>query len=90
MKETEGKQAVILEAANVPIRAAFITEQKVDADAAYQRLSITRDTLKQYKAAINATNTAGISDELKSLYAEVESTMKLIELSEQKLILQGE
>ena len=68
---------------------SFIEGQGVDADAAYQRLAITRKMLKEYKAAINATNTVDVAGELKSLYLKLESTMNLIALEEQMLINQG-
>lgn len=68
---------------------SFIEGQGVDADAAYQRLAITRKTLAEYKAAINATNTVDVVGELKELYLELESTMNLIALQEQMLINQG-
>ena len=71
------------------VKASFIEGQGVDADAAYQRLAITRQTLKEYKAAINATNTVDVAGEHLELYAEVENLMKLIDLKEQALILQG-
>ena len=67
----------------------FIERQGVDADAAYQRLAITRKTLAEYKAAINATNTVDVVGELKNLYLKLESTMNLIALEEQMLINQG-
>ena len=70
-------------------KPAFIEGQGVDADAAYQRLAITRKTLKEYKAAINATNTVDVVGELKSLYSDLETTMNLIILQEQLLINQG-
>lgn len=68
---------------------SFIEGQGVDADAAYQRLAITRKTLAEYKAAINATNTVDVASELKLLYGDIESTMKLIILQEMMLINQG-
>lgn len=68
---------------------SFIEGQGVDADAAYQRLAITRKTLAEYKAAINATNTVDVASELKLLYGDIESTMKLIILQEMMLITQG-
>ena len=68
---------------------SFIEGQGVDADAAYQRLAVTRKTLAEYKAAINATNTVDVVGELKSLYADIEATMNLIILQEQMLINQG-
>ena len=70
-------------------KPAFIEGQGVDADAAYQRLAITRNTLAEYKAAINATNTVDVVGELYNLYADIERTMNLIALQEQMLINQG-
>ena len=74
---------------NVNEMPSFIEGQGVDADAAYQRLAITRKTLAEYKAAINATNTVDVVGELKSLYSDLEATMNLIILQEQMLINQG-
>lgn len=68
---------------------AFVEKQGIDADAAYQRLAITRNTLAEYKAAINATNTVDVVGELYNLYADIERTMNLIMLQEQMLINQG-
>ena len=68
---------------------AFVEKQGIDADAAYQRLAITRNTLAEYKAAINATNTVDVVGEHKVLYTDIESTMNLIILQEQMLINQG-
>lgn len=68
---------------------SFIEGQGVDANAAYQRLAITRKTLAEYKAAINATNTVDVVGELKTLYTNIENTMQLICLQEQMLINQG-
>lgn len=70
-------------------RSLFIERQAVDADAAYQRLAITRKTLEEYKAAINATNTVDVVGEHKVLYTDIESTMQMICLQEQMLINQG-
>lgn len=70
-------------------KASFIEGQGVDADAAYQRLAITRKTLAEYKAAINATNTVDVVGEHLNLYAELANIMKLIDLQEQMLINQG-
>ena len=67
---------------------SFIEGQGVDADAAYQRLAITRKMLKEYKAAINATNTVDVVGEHKDLYADVETSLKLIALKEERLIHQ--
>ena len=68
---------------------AFVKKQGVDADAAYQRLAITRKTLAEYKEAVNATNTVDVVGELYNLYADIERTMNLIILQEQMLINQG-
>lgn len=73
----------------IPEEFALIKKQGVDADAAYQRLAITRKTLAEYKAAINATNTVDVVGELYNLYADIERTMNLIALQEQMLINQG-
>ena len=67
---------------------SFIEGQGVDADAAYQRLAITRKMLAEYKAAINATNTVDVVGEHKDLYADVETSLKLIALKEERLIHQ--
>ena len=68
---------------------SFIEGQGVDADAAYQRLAITRKMLKEYKAAINATNTVDVVGEHKDLYADIETSLKLIALKEERLIHQS-
>ena len=73
----------------VPEVFAFVEKQGVDANAAYQRLAITRKMLAEYKAAINATNTVDVVGELYNLYADIERTMNLIALQEQMLINQG-
>lgn len=70
-------------------KPSFIERQGVDANAAYERLAITRRTLKEYRAAINATNTVDVAGEHLKLYAEVEKLMVLIALEEQMLINQG-
>ena len=70
--------------------SGFFTERKADADAAYQRLALTRKTLKMYQREINNTNTVDIVGELKDLYIDLEKTMKMIILIEQQLILEGE
>ena len=75
--------------ANIP-GSTFFSPQKVDADAAYQRLSITRKALKMYQREINNTNTVDVVGELRSLYIDLETTMKLIMLAEQQLIHEGE
>ena len=68
----------------------FIKNQKADADAAYKRLAIIRKHLKEMEAEINATNIVDICGEHLHLYEELRSTMKLICLQEQQLILMGE
>ena len=68
----------------------FFITQKADADAAYQRLTITRKALKMYQREINDTNTSDIVGELKDLYIELEKVMKLIVIAEQQLIFDGE
>lgn len=70
--------------------SSFFDNQKADADAAYQRLALTRKTLKMYQREINDTNTVDIVGELKDLYIDLEKTMKMIILIEQQLILEGE
>lgn len=71
-------------------KRSFVSNQKVDADAAYQRLKATRKTLASYSRKINETNTVDIVGEHKALYEELEMTMKLIILAEQSLIDEGE
>ena len=70
--------------------SSFFDNHKADADAAYQRLALTRKTLKMYQREINDTNTVDIVGELKDLYIDLEKTMKMIILIEQQLILEGE
>lgn len=86
VKETMEKAVI-----DTPVSSpSFIEGQKIDAGAAFQRLTITRRMLSDFKAAINATNTVDIAGEHKQLYSEVEATLKLIVLLEQQLIAQGE
>ena len=80
----------VKEAMNTVAGSGFFTEQKTDADSAYQRLAITRKALKMYQREINDTNTSDIVGELKDLYIELEKTMKLIMIAEQQLIFDGE
>ena len=80
----------VKEAMNTTVGSDFFTEQKTDADAAYQRLAITRNALKMYQREINDTNTSDIVGELKDLYIDLEKTMKLIMIAEQQLIFDGE
>ena len=61
MKETERTER------SVYIGEHFVKVQSVDTDAAYQRLAITRKMLKEYKAAINATNTVDVVGEHKEI-----------------------
>lgn len=72
------------------MKNTFIENQKVDADAAYERLSITRKTLKNFKRAINDTNTVDVAGELKLLYMQAENTLLQICTHEELLISQGE
>ena len=80
----------VKEAMNTTVGSEFFTAKKVDADAAYQRLAITRKALKMYQRDINDTNTSDIVGELKDLYINLEKTMKLIIIAEQQLIFDGE
>ena len=80
----------VKEAMNTVVGSGFFTEQKTDADSAYQRLAITRKALKMYQREINDTNTSDVVGELKDLYIELEKTMKLIMIAEQQLIFDGE
>lgn len=70
--------------------STFFTPQKADADAAYQRLALTRKALKMYHREINDTNTRDITGDLMDLYIDLEKTMQLIIIEEQRLILEGE
>ena len=70
--------------------SAFFDSQKPDADAAYQRLAITKKTLKMYQREINDTNTTDIKGDLKELYINLEYTMNMIIAAEQQLIFNGE
>ena len=69
--------------------SSFIGRQGVDGGAAFKRHEITKATLEKYRAEINATNTVDVVGELKSLYDQLESTMKLIILHEEQLIAQS-
>lgn len=92
MKIKKGKEKMSIDVKgnlNGIAKASFIEGQGVDTDAAYQRLAITRKTLAEYRAAINATNTVDVVGELKSLYTDIEYTMNLICIQEQMLINQG-
>lgn len=80
----------VKESMNATTGSTFFIEQKADADAAYQRLAITRKALKMYQRDINDTNTSDITGELKGLYTDLERTMKLIIIAEQQLIFDGE
>lgn len=70
--------------------SAFFDSQKADADAAYQRMAITKKTLKMYQREINDTNTTDITGDLKDLYINLEYTMNMIIAAEQQLIFDGE
>lgn len=69
---------------------SFIEGQGVDADAAYQRLKITRRFLKEYREAVNSTNTSDVVGNLARLYDNLETTAKVIIKEEQLLISLGE
>ena len=68
----------------------LIEKQKVDANAAYKRLAILRKHLDELHHEINETNVVDICGEHLRLYGELQSTMKLICLEEQQLIMMGE
>ena len=68
---------------------SFIQAQGVDTEAAFQRMTITKEMLEQYQAAINATNTADIIGTHKALYDKLERTAKSIIEEEMILIAMG-
>lgn len=68
----------------------FIKPYKIDANAAYERVRITKELMKMYKEEINRTNTADITGTLKRLYGELEKTMNEIIKEEKQLIMLGE
>lgn len=70
--------------------SSFFSPQKIDADAAYQRLSLARKTLKMFQREVNDTNITDITGDLRDLYIDFEKTMQLIILEEQKLVFAGE
>lgn len=80
----------VKETMNGVVESTFFTPQKVDADAAYARLALTRKMLKMYQRDINDTNTSDITGEHKNLYIEIERILQMIMLKEQQLILDGE
>lgn len=70
-------------------KPSFIKLQGVNTEAAFQRMTITKEMLEQYQAAINATNTADIIGTHKALYDKLESVMKSIIDEEMILIAMG-
>ena len=60
------------------VKPSFVRIQKVDADAAYQRLKITRQFLKEYREAVNSTNTVDVVGEHKQTYEQIERNLNLI------------
>lgn len=71
-------------------RPAMLEVKKADARSAFERLTFARETLKEYKIAINKTNTNDIAGELLRVYADLEMNLNLIIILEQQLILDGE
>lgn len=71
------------------VSPSFIQAQGVDTEAAFQRMTITKDMLGQYQAAINSTNTADIVGTHKALFDKLESVMKEIINEEMILIAMG-
>ena len=69
--------------------ASFIKGQDVDINAAFQRLTITKDMLKNYSEAINGTNTADVSGRLRNLYNDLDFIARAIMKEELQLITQG-
>ena len=65
---------------------SFVKAQGVDGEAAFQRMTITKEMLEQYQAAINATNTSDIVGVHKELYDKAERAMKSIIDEEMVLI----
>ena len=70
-------------------KPSFIQAQGVDSEAAFQRMTITKEMLGQYQSAINSTNTADIVGTHKALYDKLESVMKEIINEEMILIAMG-
>ena len=70
-------------------RPSFIKSQGVNTEAAFQRMTITKEMLEQYQAAINATNTADIVGIHKALYDKLEQVAKSIIDEEMILIAMG-
>ena len=76
--------------ASINAQPTFIEGHRPDADAAYQRLKLTRKMTKEYRTAINDTNTADVPDHLKELYADAFILLLEIISEEQRLIREGE
>lgn len=69
--------------------STFIKGQDVDINAAFQRLTITKDMLKNYSEAINGTNTTDVSGRLRNLYNDLDFIARTIIKEELQLITQG-
>lgn len=67
-------------------RPSFVKAQGVDSEAAFQRMTITKEMLKEYQLAINGTNTTDVVGDLKALYDDLEVIAKAIIRQEQMLI----
>lgn len=72
------------------IRTSFVKLQGVDAEAAFQRMTITKEMLRRYQAAINSTNTIDVVGRLEEMYDDLEVLAKAIIKEEQLLISIGE
>ena len=68
---------------------SFIKGQDVDIDAAFQRLTITKDMLKNYGEAINGTNTTDVTGRLRNLYNDLDFIARTIIKEELQLITKG-
>lgn len=68
---------------------SFIKGQDVDINAAFQRLTITKDMLKNYGEEINRTNTTDVSGRLRNLYCDLDFIAREIIKEELQLITQG-
>ena len=71
-------------------KSSFVRTQGIDSSAAFQRMTITKRTLEEYQAEINATNTADVVGNLARLYDDLEILAKAIIREEQLLISLGE
>lgn len=68
----------------------FITSQKPNADAAYERLKIVRKATKDLHRAINDTDTRDMSEKHRGVYADLYAALIAAESWEQALINEGE